>query len=153
MWVTYAFLAAFFASLVSIFGKVGLKTVDPTLATAVRGVIMAVIVVGVTLALGKFKGFSAESFSSKEWLFIALAGVAGALSWIAFFFALAHGEAGPVNAVDKLSIVFIVVLAGLFLGETFSAARIAGAILITIGAVFIAVPFDKIKEFFSGFLS
>jgi len=42
MWVLYALLAALFAALVAIFGKVGVRDVDPTLATAVRAVTMAV---------------------------------------------------------------------------------------------------------------
>jgi hypothetical protein len=35
-WIAYALLAAVFAALVAILGKVGVKNIDATLATAVR---------------------------------------------------------------------------------------------------------------------
>ena len=82
MWVLYAFLAAGFAALVAIFGKIGLKGIDSTLATTVRGIIMALFLVCVAFAMRKFDGFSLHSFTGREWVFIILAGIAGALSWL-----------------------------------------------------------------------
>lgn len=90
-WIFYAFLSAGFAALVAIFGKVGIQNLDSTLATTVRSVIMAVFLLIVSLGLGKFKGFEVSAFTGKEWLFIVLAGIAGALSWLFYFFALKHG--------------------------------------------------------------
>ncbi len=142
-------MSAAFAGVVAVLGKIGLKGVDSTLATTVRGVIMAVFLLVVSLGLGKFKGFSFSVFSSKEWIFIALSGIAGALSWIAYFFALQHGTAGAVTAIDKLSIVFTVVFAAFFLNEVFSWQIALGAMLMSLGAMFIALPWDKIKSIFS----
>jgi len=53
LWLILAFLSAFFAALVTIFGKIGLKTVDPTVAAGVRAVIMAVTMIGIIIILGK----------------------------------------------------------------------------------------------------
>jgi transporter family protein len=53
IWIGYALLAAFFAGLVAIFGKVGIKEVDATLATAVRAAVMAAFLVTAAIALGK----------------------------------------------------------------------------------------------------
>ena len=85
MWIFYAFLSAFFASLVAIFAKLGLKDLDSTLATTVRAVIMALFLFTVSMAFGKFKGFSFDALSGKEWILIALSGIAGAISWLFFF--------------------------------------------------------------------
>jgi len=139
MWLLFAFLSAFMAALVAIFAKLGLKEIDSTLATTIRSIIMAVFLVLVALALRKFDGFTLSSFTSKEWLLIALAGIAGALSWLFYFFALKHGAAGPVAAIDRLSIVFVVVLAALFLGEGFGLYVILGALLMAAGAVLITM--------------
>jgi len=114
MWLLYALLAAFFAALVAIFAKLGLKDIDTTLATTVRALIMAAFLLAVSLLLKKFEGFSLTTFSSKEWLLITLAGLAGALSWLFFFFALKGGEASGVVAIDRLSVIFVVFLAALF---------------------------------------
>ena len=121
MYLFYAFLSAITAALVAIFAKMGLKGIDPTLATTIRSLIMAGFLILTSLFLKKFQAHqivaSFNSFSSKDWLLIILAGVSGALSWLFYFFALKYGLASKVVAIDRLSIVFVVVLAALFLGE------------------------------------
>tara|TARA_B100000378_G_scaffold226845_1_gene190983 strand:- start:126 stop:554 length:429 start_codon:yes stop_codon:yes gene_type:complete len=138
-WIIYALGAAIFAALVAIFGKIGITNIDSTLATTVRAIIMALFLFVLSLSLGKFSGFTLQSFTGKEWLFIALAGVAGALSWLCFFFALKYGPAAGVSAIDRTSIVFVVFLAALFLGESLGWKSILGAILVAAGAVLISL--------------
>lgn len=137
MWIFYAFLSAAAAAAVAIFGKLGLKDIDPTLATTIRSIIMALFLVAVSLTLGKFNGFSFSSLESRDWVLITLAGIAGAISWLFYFFALKTGVASGVVAIDRLSIVFVVFLAALFLGESLGLKSIAGALLIVIGALLI----------------
>jgi len=139
MWLFYAFLSALMAALVAIFAKLGLKDIDSTLATTVRAIIMAGFLVIVSFFLKKFDGFSLTSFGGKEWLLITLAGIAGALSWLFYFFALKTGSASGVVAIDRLSIVFVVILAALFLGEGFGWKVIFGALLMTAGAILITL--------------
>ena len=139
MWILYAFLAAVFAALVSIFGKIGLKEVDATLATTIRAGIMAAFLIIVAFSLGKFDGSWLKSFDSRALTMIALSGVAGALSWLFFFTALKDAPAVAVNSIDRLSIVFVLVFAALFLGEALTLARVAAVSLIALGAVLIAL--------------
>ncbi len=136
-WILYAILSAVFASLVSIFGKVGLKNVDSTLATTVRSVIMAGFLVLTSLALGKYKALS--TIDGKTLLFIGLSGIAGATSWLFYFFSLKHGPTGGVAALDRLSIVFVVILAALFLGEGITWKTGVGSALIFSGAILFAL--------------
>lgn len=137
MWLTYAFLSAFFAALVAILGKLGLKGIDSTLATTVRSVVMAVFLVLVSLSFGKFQGFSFDSFTQRDWLLIILSGIAGAVSWLFYFFALKDGAVSSVVAIDRLSIVFAIVLAGLFLGEALTWKSLLGAVFVVFGAILI----------------
>lgn len=139
MWLFYAFLSAFFAALVAIFAKLGLKELDSTLATTVRAAIMALFLVAMALLLGKFKEFSFSGLAGKEWLLIALSGIAGAFSWLFYFYALKHGEASSVTAVDKLSVLFVVLMAGLFLGEAVGWKGVFGGILMALGAMLITL--------------
>ena len=135
-WSTYALLSAVFAALVAIFGKIGLKDIDSTLATTVRSIVMALFLVGVSLALGKFSLLN--NFDKKAITFIVLSGVAGALSWLFYFFAIKVGKVSGVVAIDRTSIVFAVALAILFLGEAFTWQKAIGAGLVSIGAILIA---------------
>ena len=139
MWLFYAFLSAAFAALVAIFGKLGLKSVDSTLATTIRSIIMAIFLFAVALTMRKFDGFSFNTLSGRDWILIILSGVAGALSWLFYFFALKYGVAGKVVAIDRLSIIFVILLAALFLGEGLTWRSIAGSILIAGGAYLITL--------------
>jgi bacterial/archaeal transporter family protein len=139
MWWLYALLSSITAALVAIFGKMGLQGVDSTLATALRSIIMAVFMVLAALLLGKFNGFTFASLSGRAWLFIALAGVAGALSWLFYFMALKMGLVNKVVVIDRLSLVFVVILSAIFLGEAFTWKVALGAVLMVGGALVIAL--------------
>ena len=139
MWIVYALLSAFFAALVAIFAKLGLKEIDSTLATTIRAIIMAGFLFIVSLTLRKFSGFTLDSLSTRDWLLIILAGIAGAVSWLFYFAAIKFGVASGAAAIDRLSIVFIVFLAALFLGETLGWQGVAGALFIVIGALLVTL--------------
>lgn len=131
LWILFGFLSALFASLVAIFGKIGIKNIDTTLATTIRALIMALFLVLVSLALNKFSLWN--QINSRAIFFIILSGVAGALSWLFYFFALKFGEAKGVAVLDRFSVVLVVILAGLILGETITVKNWIGIVLITVG--------------------
>jgi transporter family protein len=133
LWIGYALLAAFFAALVAVLGKVGLKEVDATLATAVRAVVMAGFLVTAALALGK--AGKVDEISGRSFLFIVLSGAAGAASWLFYFLALRDGPATGVAALDRLSVVLVFVLAVVFLGEAFTLKAAVGAVFVVAGAI------------------
>ena len=133
MWIAYALLSAVFAGAVGILGKIGLKNVDSTLATAIRAVVMAVFLVAAAGMLQKFSLI--KTVSGNTLYFIIFSGVAGALSWLFYFLALKYGPASGVAALDRLSVVFVVLLAALFLGEAFTAKTALGLIFIVGGAL------------------
>jgi len=136
-WIVFAILSAIFAALVAIFGKVGISNLDNTLATTVRAFIMFLFLGGVSLYLGVFNKLN--QIDSKALTFITLSGIAGALSWLCYFYALKKGPASGVAALDRLSVVFVLILSVIFLSQSLNIKTIAGAILITIGAVLFAI--------------
>jgi bacterial/archaeal transporter family protein len=136
-WIIYALGSAVFASLVAIFGKIGLKDVDSTLATSVRAVVMALFLVGVALSLGKFSQLN--TITQKPLLFIILSGVAGALSWLCYFYAIKTGPVHGVVGIDKLSVPLAIILAALFLSEALTWKTGVGALLISLGALLVAL--------------
>jgi len=138
MWIIYALLSAIFAAGVAIAGKLGLETLDSTLATTIRSFIMAAFLLLVSLFLRKFRGFNFHDLSSKDWIFIIIAGVFGALSWLFYFLALKQGPATSVVALDRLSLVFVFILALIFLGESFSIKSLIGAIVMVIGTILLS---------------
>jgi transporter family protein len=133
MWIIYALLSAAAASLVAIFGKIGVKGVDSTLATAIRAGVMFLLMTLAAASLKKLPEITAVP--GKVLLWIILSGAAGAVSWFFYFLALKTGPATGTAALDRLSAVFVVILAALFLGEKMTIAHAAGAALLTVGAI------------------
>jgi transporter family protein len=133
-WILFALAGAVCAALVTVFGKIGLQGVDTTLATTLRAVIMAVFLIVVSFGFGKI-GPATALPSGRALLFITLSGIAGALSWLAMFSALKVGPATGVSAIDRTSVVFVLIFAILFLGTQFSWKAALGAALITAGAI------------------
>jgi transporter family protein len=80
-----------------------------------------------------------RDFSRRTWLFLVLSGIATGLSWLCYFRALQIGEASKVAPIDKLSVVFVLVFAAIFLSETLSVKTVVGGTLIEVGAVVLAL--------------
>ena len=137
LWIILAILSAISAAFVAIFGKIGIGNVDSTLATTIRAVVMAFVLLATSFSLGKFKLLS--TINSRALLFIILSGLAGALSWFFYFYALKIGPATGVAALDRLSVVFVLILAALFLGESLTLRSGIGAVLLAIGAVLMVI--------------
>ncbi|MBD1226124.1 EamA family transporter [Xenorhabdus griffiniae] len=138
-WLIYALLSALTAALVAIFGKIGLQNLDANTATAIRAVIMALFLTGVVIVQGKLNLISEILANRKALLFILLSGIAGALSWLFYFLAIKHGNVSQVAPVDKLSVVFAVILAVILFGEKISLVTCGGIVLITLGALMVAL--------------
>lgn len=135
MWIVYGLLAAVSAALMTIVAKLGLKKVDPTLATGIRSFIMFVFMALIVFATGKAKGWS--HLQAKDIAIIAVAGAFGALSWLFYFLGLQQTTASKLASLDRLSLPLIIFFSLLFLGETFSWRLIGGGLLVTIGAILI----------------
>lgn len=133
MWVLYALLAALTAALMTITAKIGLAKTDSILATAIRSTVMLLLTGGAVLALNKQKLIG--TLDGSAFIAIVVAGIFGALSWLFYFLALQSGTASKVAALDRLSVVFIVLLAAIFLSERLTIPSVIGALLIVSGAM------------------
>ena len=136
-WFLLATLSAFFAALVAIFAKIGLESVDSTVATAARAIVMMLFIVSFVLIIGK--GHQLTRFTTKDMSFIILSGVAGALSWLFFFAALKLADASKVSIVDRASVLIVIVLSALLLGEKITLKTAAAGILIFIGLLLLSI--------------
>ena len=137
------------ASAGTIFAKLGLKGVDANLLTAIRGIVMALIVSIAALSFGKLSMTALHSLSTKQWIFVILSGLGGALSWIFFYQALSGGPVVTVTVIDKLSLVFTAILAMVVLTEGITFQAGIGLLLVILGTLLVAVPWQRIQKLFS----
>lgn len=130
-------LSAVFAALTSILAKVGIEDVDSTLATAIR----TVAVVGMSWLMVFITNTQSGilSISKKSWIFLILSGLATGALWLCYYKAIQMGDVSKVVPIDKLSVLFTLILAFIFLHEEFNVKSLIGSILITAGTLFMVL--------------
>ncbi|MDR0732922.1 MAG: EamA family transporter [Dysgonamonadaceae bacterium] len=133
MWKWYAVLSALFAALTAILAKTGVKGISGNTATAVRTGVVLLLAWLLVLFSGQMK--EVRELNKNNLLFLILSGLATGLSWIFYFKALETGDVSKVAPIDKLSVVFVMILSFVFLHETMDLKTIIGGLLIAAGAI------------------
>ena len=133
MWFILALGASVFAALTSILAKIGIDGVNSNLATAIRTVVVLVMSWGMVFLTNAQSGIM--EISRRSWIFLILSGLATGASWLCYYKALQMGEASRVVPLDKLSVVFTLVLAALILHEQVTPKSILGCVLIGVGTL------------------
>ncbi|MCI8549562.1 MAG: EamA family transporter [Lachnospiraceae bacterium] len=137
MWFVLALLSAVFAALTSILAKIGISGVNSNLATAVRTVVVVIMAWGMVFLTNAQAGLS--GISKKSWLFLILSGLSTGASWLCYYKALQIGDASKVVPVDKLSVVITLVMAFVFLHESFTTKSLMGCLLIGAGTLIMVI--------------
>ena len=130
-WLLFALLSAIFASLTSIFGKMGVENVESNLGTAIRTIVVLVMAWAMVFVTGEQKDLG--KIDRKSAFFLLLSGITTGLSWLCYYRALQDGLASVVVPIDKLSILVTIVFSGLVLKEKLSRKAGMGLVLILAG--------------------
>ena len=133
MWFILALASSIFAALTSILAKIGIAGVNSTLATAIRTVVVLVMSWGMVFITNAQSGIG--EISRRSWVFLILSGLATGASWLCYYQALQVGLASKVVSIDKLSIIFTLVLAALILREPFTVKTVIACALIASGTL------------------
>jgi transporter family protein len=144
-WVGWALLSAIFAAATALLAKVGVAHVDSNLAMALRTSVVVIFAWAIVFALASSSGSGLAALTEiraldrRTCIFLVLSGLATGLSWLCYFRALQLGPASRVAPIDKLSVPLVIVFAWLLLGEKLTMPAVIGGLLITAGAVIIAL--------------
>ncbi|OAN31503.1 EamA family transporter [Pseudomonas oryzihabitans] len=135
-WLFWALLAAAFAALTAIFGKLGVEQVNADFATLLRTLVVVVVLAAIVLAAGQAQPLA--SIAGRSYLFLLLSGVATGLSWLCYYRALKLGPASLVAPVDKLSVVLVAIFGVALLGERLDLRQWCGIAAIGGGVLLLA---------------
>lgn len=136
-WLIFAFLSAIFAAITAILAKIGIENVNSNLATAIRAIVITIFAWFIVLFQKSYQDIG--SISRRSLIFILLSGLTTGLSWVFYFRALQLGDVSKVVPIDKLSLVLTIIFGVLFLSEKVTLMVVLGSILMTIGAILIAL--------------
>ena len=140
-------LSALFAA-PAILAKIGIDGVNSNLATAIRTIVILVMAWGLVFFTGSHTGM--KDISHRSMLFLILSGAATGLSWLCYFRAIQLGDVSKVVPIDKLSVVFTIVIAFVFLHEQVGVKSILGMILIGMGTLVLVFIKEKSRLFMIG---
>ena len=135
-WLLYALGSAVFAGLTVVLAKVGVVGLLSNTATLIRTIVIMMFLI--PLVMIRREWVNPFTLNMRSLIFLVLSGIATGLSWICYFRALQIGSASVVAPIDKLSLLFAVVLAVVFLGERLSFYQWGGVIFMSFGALLIA---------------
>ena len=137
MWILYAILSAVFASLTAIFAKLGVKDVNSNLATAIRTIVVLILIWGIVFARGEHEGFSL--LTKKNILFLVISGIMTGLSWIFYFRAIQEGPLSVIAPIDKLSVALTIILSFFIFNEPITLKVLIGALMIVGGIIVLII--------------
>ena len=133
MWLILAVLSVVFAALTSILAKVGIEGVNSNLATAIRTAVVLLMSWGMVFITNAQSDLT--MITQKSWIFLILSGLATGASWLCYYKALQLGDVSKVVPIDKLSVVFTLILAFVFLHEKFTVKSLIGTLLLAAGTL------------------
>lgn len=136
-WFVYALLAAVFAAMTSILGKVGISGVESNLGTAIRTCVVLIMAWIIVFAQGKQKKL--KGIDHRELLFICLSGLATGASWLCYYYAIQNGVVSVVVPIDKMSILITVTFSYFVFKEKLSKKAAIGLCLMLMGTLAMAL--------------
>ncbi|MBR4862048.1 MAG: EamA family transporter [Firmicutes bacterium] len=136
-WMIYAVLAAVFAAMTSILGKVGIDGVESNLGTAIRTIVVLIMAWAIVIMKGKTS--QAKSIDKRELVFICLSGLATGASWLCYYYAIQHGIVSVVVPIDKLSILVSIGFSYIVFKERLSKKAAVGLAMMVLGTLGMAL--------------
>ena len=138
-WLVYALLSMVFASLTSLFIKLGLSNVSTGGATFIRTSV--VLIFSFLIVCFKKDIKDIKKIDIKSWVFIILSSLFTFVAWFTEYEAYNIMNSSPIviNSISKLSILFTMLFSFIILKEKFKLKSIIGLILIVISIVLIII--------------
>lgn len=138
-WFVYAILSAIFASVVSLFVKIGLSGIPSDLGTLIRTIIVFIFSVLIVLARKEYKGV--KMINKSSWIFLTCSGIAAGIAWLCEYYSLNINGVSPVavNCIGKLSILLTMLFSYYILKERFTLKSLIGLTILTIGIIIIVM--------------
>lgn len=131
MWLLFAVGSAFFAGVTAIWVKCGIRKTDPTVATAIRTIVVLLFVWMMVFVVGSQDQL--QNIDGMTLLFLILSGLATGASWLCYFKALQLGDINKVVPIDRSSTVLTILMAFLLLKEPIGLFQGIGVVLIAVG--------------------
>lgn len=143
-----AFIAAIGWGMEGVFSAFGMSMIDSNIAITIRQGVSGLVFITVVLPLFNAFGLFTDVFSAPNTvLIIALGALFAAASFLAWYVANSKVGVATGMSINSTYVLWGVIFSAIFLRTPLSPVIIAGAIIITAGAIIVSVnPMDFIKK-------
>lgn len=133
-WFWYALLSAVTSAALILFNKFGMAPkIDVVLLSCLQVLIMAMLLVSISMTLGKFNKQALLSCNLGNWIFLFVTGGLAASSWIFYLAALKTGMVSQVETLVRFSFVIAVIASVLLFDKPLTIYMVIGISLVTLG--------------------
>ncbi|MDI3533716.1 MAG: bacterial/archaeal transporter family protein [Thermosediminibacterales bacterium] len=134
--LVFALLTMLFWGTAPIFGKIGLKSIDPLTALTIRSFSISLVLLIITILTGKLTGVF--QIGIRPMGFLVAEGLLGSLiGHFTYFYALKYGEASKMVPITAAFPMVTVLAAIVFLNEKFTLNKLIGTLFIMAGILII----------------
>jgi len=138
MWIFLALLSALLTAVTGTLSKIGLEKVGSNFGFAIQSTVVVILAWLVVFSQGGV-GKELAKVDNRALLYLLAAGVVSTVGFLCYFGALSLDESSRVQPLDRISLVFAIILAAIFLREKATPQVIFGAGLMAAGAVVITL--------------
>ncbi|PIS40635.1 MAG: hypothetical protein COT26_02270 [Candidatus Kerfeldbacteria bacterium CG08_land_8_20_14_0_20_43_14] len=140
--MSLALITAVISGFANFIAKIGVTSVkNPVVFTTLKNSIVAVLLIGLVLSLGKIKELKA--LSKKSWVkLLAIGVIGGSVPFILFFTGLSMTSALTASFIHKTLFVWVAILAVWFLKEKVTKLQI-GALVLLLGGTLLLGGFQN----------
>ncbi|HLB40845.1 MAG TPA: EamA family transporter [Candidatus Babeliales bacterium] len=139
MWFLLALISGSCTAVLAILLKAYLKHINPLLVTLLFSAVTTIILLLTDLFTRQVQCKLAFTLDASAWWAIIIIGCVNAIGYSCYLAALKCGNTAGVVALDRLSILLVVLLSVLFLHEPWSLKTLIGAVVMIVGAVLITL--------------
>jgi uncharacterized membrane protein len=134
MWFLFAFLSGFGGAILAVIMKLYLKNINTFFISFVFFVIASLLMLAIGLYTNKINHSLISSLTSKDSFAIFVGGIVNACAFSCYLYALNCGNVCSVVAIDRLGILYVLVLSVFILNQAFTIKAVIGGLLMIIGA-------------------
>lgn len=137
VWIPLGIVSAFSSAMVVICDKMGTRYIDSTVVGVIQTSASLAVLIGMLFYSNKLSTFS--TINMQVIPYIVASSLFAAIYYASYYLIMSNASVSRAASLDQLSIVFIIYLAMVFLGEAVTWKSIIGSMLLLLGMGFIVL--------------
>lgn len=137
VWILLGIVSAFSSAMVVVCDKLGTHYIDSTLVGVIQTTVSLFMLMGMQLYFNNFS--VGNSIDTQVMPYILLSALFTAISYVCYYIIMSYTSVSKAASLDQCTIIFIIYLAMVFLGETIALKSVIGSIFLILGMAFMVL--------------